>query len=107
MRIVKELSTNDRLTRKLTDDQKESIRERLNRRLAERKVKKESVEDLLKKENVFQIKKEVKVTLADRDLILEAGDIIEVIPKVTEADDEKKKKKDKEKNGDGEKEEKK
>jgi len=108
MRIIKRAEDKEKkvkskkVRREYTDDEKAKIRERMTGIIAKRKAEKkeEEIQELLKKENVVQIAKEVKIQLEDRDLYLEVGDIVEIIPKgteVKEADDEKDKDKDKDK----------
>lgn len=84
MRIINKMTEKKRVRPKLTAEQKTKIKERLASKLAKKEAVKEDVklsrEELLKKENVIEISKEVKIELADLDLILEAGDIVEIVP---------------------------
>ena len=92
--------------RPLTDEQKKAIREKIAKKVAKEKVTKEK---LLAKENVFEIAEEVVVPLEDKNLVLEAGDIVEIIPansKKTEADDKKDDSEDDEEEDDEEKKDK-
>ena len=87
MRLIKRVNEGKRAIgnkREYSDAEKIEIKERIAKIVARRNAKKEQkdidIKELLKKDNVVEISKEVKIQLEDRDLYLEPGDVVEIIP---------------------------
>lgn len=89
MRLIKRVNESEkkravRNKREYSDAEKTEIKERIAKIVSRRNAKKEQkdtdIKELLKKDNVVEISKEVKIQLEDRDLYLEPGDVVEIIP---------------------------
>lgn len=89
MRPIKRVNESEkkravRNKREYSDAEKTEIKERIAKIVSRRGAKKEQkdtdIKELLKKDNVVKISKEVKIQLEDRDLYLEPGDVVEIIP---------------------------